>query len=138
MDYKKDISWGSFKIMWQDPVPALEDGEYEEVKSVHYDVDSLPLDNNLFGDSMGDSAMPAPSVVPRCDPSAVDTLPCDLPGDFSLAMPSPPPAESSSAASSSLSELDRRILELQFLGWDKGWPLHLCVCVMMMWAWVSR
>ena len=124
--------------MWQDPVPALEDGEYEEVKSVHYDVDSLPLDNNLFGDSMGDSAMPAPSVVPRCDPSAVDTLPCDLPGDFSLAMPSPPPAESSSAASSSLSELDRRILELQLLGWDKGWPLHLCVCVMMMWAWVSR
>lgn len=97
----------------EDPVPALEDGEYEEVKSVHYDVDSLPLDNNLFGDSMGDSAMPAPSVVPRCDPSAVDTLPCDLPGDFSLAMPSPPPAESSSAASSSLSELDRRILELQ-------------------------
>lgn len=116
--------------MWQDPVPALEDGVYDEVMSVRYDVDSMPLD------WMGDSAMPAPSVVPRCDPSAVDTLPCDLPGDFSLAMPSPPPAESSSAASSSLSELDRRILELQFLGWDKGWPLHLCV--IMMWAWVSR
>ena len=116
-------------------MPALEDEMYEDIISSD-EVDSLPLDNNAVDDSMDGSAMPAPPMAPRCiDPSAVDTLPCDLPGDFSLAEPSPPPAESSSAACSSLSELDRRILELQFLGWDNALG---CLRVMMMWAWDSR
>ena len=43
----------------------------------------------------------------RVDPSAVDTLPADLPGDFNLAMPSPTPSPAP------LSALDARILELQ-------------------------
>lgn len=63
------------------------------------------LDTQEFEDLMAVDSEPVPDEV--VDPCGVDTLPADLPGDFNLAMPSPPPE------SPTLSALDARILELQ-------------------------
>lgn len=76
----------------------------------------------LLDDSQVDS-MPLPddgASVPS-DPSTFETLPTNLPGDFALRLPSPAPAPvaHNQAAEMSMSELDRRILELQFLGCDE-------------------
>ena len=63
------------------------------------------MGTQAFEDLMAVDSEPVPGEV--VDPSAVDTLPADLPGDFNLAMPSPSPSPPP------LSALDARILELQ-------------------------
>ena len=72
---------------WEEPESALGNDTLDELMTV----DSVPL-----------------------DPSAHDTLPCSLPGGYS---PGPlPEAAAPSSSSRSLSEIDARIAELQFLG----------------------
>ena len=65
----------------------------------------IPLGTQEFENLMAVDSEPVPDEV--IDPSAVDTLPADLPSDFNLDIPSPSPT------SPTLSTLDARILELQ-------------------------
>ena len=48
------------------------------------------------------------------DPNDRETLPVNLPADFS---PGPSAAEELPSSSSGVDDIDRRILELEFLGW---------------------
>lgn len=79
-------------------------------------VDSVPLEG------LEDSSSPPASASHPSDPSTFETLPTNLPEEFCLQQPSPPPAAPaepatpSPAAEMSMSALDLRIAELTFLG----------------------
>ena len=65
-------------------------------------------------------------IIPRVDPSAVDTLPTDLPADFAMKMP---PTPEDVAETPTLSELDRRILELQYSGCTRFYRIKKPHCL---------
>lgn len=99
--------------------PVLDDG-----------LDTLMDDSQVDSMPLPDAGASAPS-----DPSTFETLPTDLPDDFALRAPSPasppaPPAAHNQAAEMSMSELDRRILELQFLGLQRVQVHHVESCRM--------
>ena len=79
---------------WEEPGSAPGDDTLDELMNV----DSVPL-----------------------DPSAVETLPCNLPGDYS-----PGPLPEAPSSSRTLSDIDARIAELQFLGCSDRASLAEC------------
>ena len=76
------------------------------------------------GDETLDLLMSVDSVP--VDPVAVDTIPCNLPQDYSPGVAPEAPSSSSSGSAMSLSQIDQRIMELQFLGCKRlSWQIGL-------------